>query len=289
MIIIRRLTSLLHCTLSGWFYSARTVISILFILYNAFLSAETACLRLQNLSGTGHIADMLCHFLTIASPASSMLSFVAMLCVLSSIPHDAMWQYTALIRSSRSIWITVHCLTCAIAVVLALAIFLTTSLLFSLPYISPGNTWSDDERLLVDPDLSDMMPLVYEYLRVLPPLRTLGYALFVSFAYYYVIALFLLLFGLFHKQGIGLIILLSIHYLRISILWECFAPFKLWFPEDYSTLTGIVTNSTSSMKTAANTAVLVYIGIITIMILLLCLITRHIDLRFSNDQRKEGR
>ena len=92
-----------------------------------------------------------------------IMASLAFFVMMSEIPKQVPYQKYSTLRMTRRRWLASLILFCMMIVLLYLALMIVSSVLFSLPYVTPGGGWSDLERLAADPDLIYEPPYIPAY------------------------------------------------------------------------------------------------------------------------------
>lgn len=126
---------------------------------------------------------------------------------------------------------------CALAMLkpFYLALMTVSSVLFSLPYVTPGGRWSDLERLAADPDFIYEPPYIPAYVTASLSLLAAGViAGAVLFLFWTAMAFIILLSSLYRVPNVGIVICVAFITGSIVILVESIP--GLILPDQFSTM-----------------------------------------------------
>ena len=116
-----------------------------------------------------------------------------------------------------------------------LALMTVSSVLFSLPYVTPGGRWSDLERLAADPDFIYEPPYIPAYVTASLSLLAAGMiAGAVLFLFWTAMAFIILLSSLYRAPNVGIVICVAFITGSIVILVESIP--GLILPDQFSTM-----------------------------------------------------
>ena len=133
-----------------WAHSLRTVLMLIFALMMNYMLVRSEGARVMNAGYQVHMGEMLFSYLH--QGFNMIMASLAFFVMMSEIPKQVPYQKYSTLRMTRRRWLASLMLFCMMIVLLYLALMIVSSVLFSLPYVTPGGGWSDLERLAADPD-----------------------------------------------------------------------------------------------------------------------------------------
>ena len=133
-----------------WAHSLRTVLMLIFALMMNYMLVRSEGARVMNAGYQVHMGEMLFSYLH--QGFNMIMASLAFFVMMSEIPKQVPYQKYSTLRMTRRRWLASLMLFCMMIVQLYLALMIVSSVLFSLPYVTPGGGWSDLERLAADPD-----------------------------------------------------------------------------------------------------------------------------------------
>ena len=144
-----------------WAHSLRTVLMLIFALMMNYMLVRSEGTRVMNAGYQVHMGEMLFSYLN--QGFNMIMASLAFFVMMSEIPKQVPYQKYSTLRMTRRRWLASLMLFCMMIVLLYLALMIVSSVLFSLPYVTPGGGWSDLERLAADPDLIYEPPYIPAY------------------------------------------------------------------------------------------------------------------------------
>ena len=144
-----------------WAHSLRTVLMLIFALMMNYMLVRSEGARVMNAGYQVHMGEMLFSYLH--QGFNMIMASLAFFVMMSEIPKQVPYQKYSTLRMTRRRWLASLMLFCMMIVLLYLALMIVSSVLFSLPYVTPGGGWSDLERLAADPDFIYESPYIPAY------------------------------------------------------------------------------------------------------------------------------
>ena len=216
-----------------WAHSLRTVLMLIFALMMNYMLVRSEGARVMNAGYQVHMGEMLFSYLH--QGFNMIMASLAFFVMMSEIPKQVPYQKYSTLRMTRRRWLASLMLFCMMIVLLYLALMIVSSVLFSLPYVTPGGGWSDLERLAADPDLIYEPPYIPAYVTSsLSPLAAGVIAGAVLFLFWTAMAFIILLSSLYRAPNVGIVICVAFITGSIVILVESIP--SLILPDQFSTM-----------------------------------------------------
>lgn len=275
--LARQMLSCLYVHFSAWLHSPRTVIMGIVILCFTYMHARSFGHTLSVYNLTAHLWETVFWYLSTGFNVVMTSTFI--LLMVSEIPKRTPFQNSMLVRVTRGKWLSsqlLFCFTVALLMLILMTVFCTV---LSLPYIKPGDGWSDLERLAENPDYQYEVQLVPVYIRVLPPWQACLWAGAIVFLFWVTMLLVILLFSIWGQPNVGL--LLYIFLLQFSLTFRFEMVPGMRTPTHFASLCAVA-NQFEGKELASLPIVLgAYIIIDFLLIALMMLRIQHTDLCFS--------
>lgn len=232
---IKEMSAMLHSLLVDWFYSPRTIISVIILIALAYMNARSYSNMLENAQLYAYSGESIHYFISNGF-GNITLASALFLIMMAEIPHRSAFQNVLLIRSSRRTWLSSQVLFCCFATILMIFILLTFSMLFSCSSISAGTGWSDLERIAADPDTEWMTQLTSEYIRQITPGQASLEAFLILFFFWFTMTLIILLCTLFGKPNAGMVAYVFLLVLHVTVMWEHLPAWMRYMPVNFATM-----------------------------------------------------
>lgn len=277
---IRSLGAMLHSLLVDWFYSPRTIISVVFLTALAYMNARSYVNMLDMAQLYAYPGESIYYFLS-SGFGNVTLTSALFLVMMAEVPRRIAFQNVLLIRSSRKKWLSAQLLFCCFAAVLMILFLLLFSMLFSAGGISNGTGWSDLERIAQDPDALYMPQLTSEYIRRLTPVQASFSAFFVLFFFWFTMTLIVLLCTLLGKPSAGIILYISLLVLHVTLLWEALPVWMRYMPANFATLQHVGSSFPEQELQVLPIVFGVYIALDIVLILCMSIKVKKMELFFE--------
>lgn len=274
--ISRWLSSSVYGHLSLWLSSIRTILMALFILLMTYMLVRSMENSVSNNQLDVHLGETLFSY---ANKGFNMImTSVAFLVMMSELPKRVPYQNYAAMRLSRGKWLASLIIFCVGIVFVFVVLMIAASAFFSISFITPGNGWSDLERLAMDEDYIHQTQFVAEYIRVLSPVTACMLAAFILYLFWLTMAFLILLFSLCGAPNLGVVFCISLVLLNITILFESLPGIKL--PSHFATLGAIVSQVEKNKLEYVAKVICGYFFIDALLLILLKIRAQHMDIRF---------
>lgn len=258
-----------------WAHSLRTVLMLAFALMMNFMLAKSEGARVMNAGIQVHLGEMLFSYLQ--QGFNMIMASLAFLVMMSEIPKQTPYQPYAALRMGRRRWLASLMLFCMGIVLLYLALMIVSSVLFSLPYVTPGGGWSDSQRLAADPDA---VPYIPSYVTAsLSPLTASVLAGAVLFLFWTAMAFILLLASLCRAPNVGIVLCVAMITGSIVVLVESLPGLKL--PDQFSTMGQIAAQFSENKLAAVGLALAGWLALDGLLAALMDRRVRRMDMVFS--------
>lgn len=236
---IRRRRKWLSSSMYGhfcmWAYSLRTIMMTVFILLMTYMLVRSTENSIQVNRFDVHLGETLFSYVNMGF--NMIMTSVALMVMMSEIPKRVSYQNYMVFRLSRRKWLISMVAFCISIVFVFVVLMFAFSAILSITFVTPGEGWSDLERLALDENYAFEMQFVDEYIRILHPATACMLAAFIVFLFWITLALLILLFSLCNMQNFGIVFCVSLLLLNITILFESLPGVKL--PSHFATLNAI--------------------------------------------------
>ncbi|MEG0901378.1 MAG: hypothetical protein RSG96_04610 [Clostridia bacterium] len=270
----------LRAHLSAWFHSPRTFLMGLFILCLTYMLTRSYEHTLLTLGYHAHFMESIFYHLHMGF--NMTMTSAVLLIMVSEVPKRISFQNYMLIRTSRVKWLFSQILFCVAVVLLMLFLITSFSALLTLPYVTPGEGWSDLERLALNKNYLYEQQLVPLYIHSINPLQACLYATAILFFFWLTMVLVILLCSILGQPNLGLILYIFIILSPRSIRYEAFPWLKT--PMHFSTLGAIAAQFPKHEIAAAFYTVFIFLLIDVTLIAVMILHIGHADLCFSGKE-----
>ncbi len=270
------LSSSIYGHLSLWMCSIRTILMALFILLMTYMLVRSMENSVSNNQFDVHLGEVLFSY---ANEGFNMImTSVAFLVMMSELPKRVPYQNYAAMRLSRGKWLASLIIFCIGIVFIFIVLMFVASAFFSFFFTTPGNGWSDLERLVMSKDYVHQIQFVSEYIRVLSPATACILAAFILYLFWLTMALLILLFSLCGAPNFGVMLCISLLLLNITILFESLPGIKL--PSHFATLGAIASQVEKNKLEYVAKVVCGYFFLDAILLILMKVRVRNMDIRF---------
>ena len=166
----------------------------------------------------------------------SLLAGTLFLLLMTDLPKKGSAQNYQLIRTSRARWLSGQVTYCLLMVAVFVAVMIALSLLFAIPILQAGNTWSESAREQLGYALPAEASFPLATREAMPPARALLINIALSGAYWLGLALLILFSGLIGQSLFGLVPAMVIQLLPWMV--NTFVQMEpiYWFPGSYATV-----------------------------------------------------
>ena len=230
------LFSVVRIQLSDWMHSPRTLISLGILFLLTYMNSRDLAYTLECSHLYAHVGETIVYYLATGFGNFLLVSAIYLV-MISEIPRKSSFQYAVLIRTNRKAWYFSQILSCFFIVLVSVSIILLLSLAFSIPFLTPGNGWSDSERMLkIIESETSFLP---SYIIAEPILSVAFLSGAILYSFWLVMTLSIFIATLCNRATIGLLIFALILSIKVTVLWESVSEFPLFFPTDYATLINI--------------------------------------------------
>jgi len=262
--------------MSAWLRSPRTLVMGLVLLGYAVAHARSFAYTLERCGHTAHLGETVFYYLN--TGFNVVMTSTFLLIMLSEIPKRMAFQNVMLIRISRGTWLRSLLLFCVAAVLLMMGLMTALCVGFSLPSVTPGQGWSDLERLAANPDYQYEPQFVAPYIRVLQPWQACLCAAGVLFLFWLTMLLVILLFSLLGQPQLGLLVYMFI--LQFALIFR-FEIVHWLTPIHFATLNNAALQFEGRELASLPRVFGAYLLIDGVLVALMRLSVQHADLRFS--------
>lgn len=261
---------------SLWMHSMRTILMTVFVLLMTYMLVRSYEYNISTNQYEVHIWETLYSYSN--TGFNMIMTSVAFLVMMSEIPRRIAYQNYSMFRLSRNKWVISLFLFClGIAFVFTIMMYAVAAL-FSISFVTPGNEWSDIERLAKDANYIFEKQLVPNYIREILPSEACLFAAIILLLFWTTIAFSVLLFSLYGATNFGVILCVSLLLLNITILFESLPGIKL--PSQYATLAAIAAQAPGNELRFTLKVACVYIAIDIAMIWKMIKRVRSMDIKF---------
>lgn len=233
--VLRRVFAAALVDYGSWMRSPRTLLAPVFIAAIGYLqmSGYENLLRASGLSM--HYVETL--YYEFSFGCNMPMTTALFLMMLSELPgrmriHPFVW-----IRLSRGQWLAAQILYSLMMVLTMLLMLLLSITVFSLPLVTAGCGWSDMQRMAAGYGGGALIEL--SVMEQFSPFQALMLAIAPMFFFWLTMALVILLFGLWGRAVLGMLLYAFFMVAHVTIYFECF-PFPMRLPMHYATLINIV-------------------------------------------------
>ena len=185
-------------------------------------------------------------------------------------------------RLSRRRWLVSQIIFCTGMVLIFIMLMIVLSTLFSLTFVTPGDGWSDLERLAKDPKYVDEYQYVAAYIRILTPFTACVLAAVILFFFWLTMAFLILLFSLCGIPNFGVVFCVSLLLLHITLLFESLPRMKL--PVQFATLSAVASQVQEHKFRFIALVIAGYIVGDALLIKLMDVRIQHMDIQFSGKE-----
>ena len=270
------LSASLYGHLSLWKSSIRTTLMAIFILLMTYMLVRSMGNSVSVSKFGVHLGETLFAYANMGF--NMIMTSVALMVMMSELPKRVSYQNYAVMRLSRGKWLISLVIFCIGIVFIFVVLMLTASALFSVSFVTPGNGWSDLERLAADESYVYEMQFVSEYIRVLSPSSACMLASFILYLFWLTMILLILLFSLCEMPNFGVVFCISLLLLNITILFESLPGMKL--PSHFATLGAIASQVDKNKLQYVVKVVCVYFLLDALLLALIAARVKHMDIRF---------
>ena len=132
-----------------WAHSLRTILMAIFILLMNYMLTRSYESGVTMRQWEVHLGETL--FAYLDSGFNLTVTSIALLVMMSELPKRVSYQNYTLMRLSRRRWLVSQIIFCTGMVLIFIMLMIVLSTLFSLTFVTPGDGWSDLERLAKAP------------------------------------------------------------------------------------------------------------------------------------------
>lgn len=267
-------TALVFSNFDSWIRNSRTILMILFTLATSYLTVRSYGKGITALGYSMSFSESMAWLFMTGFNGIAMAS-LAFLVMISEIPRRIPFQQYSIIRTTRMKWIGAQILYCCLMVLTMLTVIFLLSAVFLIPYMTPGNGWSDTVRIAqgVDEDLA----LVPSWVRLnFTPWQAFAVSILPIFLFWFVMVLTVLLFSLLGAPAIGISIYGVILFSSIIFYFESIQGFEP--PMTFSTLLKIGYQYEKELQSRFSSVLIGYAIIISALIFLILFIAKKMDM-----------
>lgn len=258
----------------SWVWSPRTVLMPVFIAAICYLQMCGYESILQSTGFGMHYIETM--FYEFSFGCNMPMTTALFLIMVSELPRRMIFQQYILIRSHRWHWLAAQILYCLMMVLTMLAVIFLFMTTFALPLVTPGEGWSDMERIaagVIEPEMTLIdLSIIHQF----SPAAALIAAMIPVFCFWFTMVLVILLFGIWGHAVIGLMIYASLMVAHVTIYFECF-PFPVRLPMHYATLMNIMSISGQELEQLCS-VIGGYVVIIVALIAIMMASVRYVEL-----------
>lgn len=278
----RSIYSIAIANFDAWIHTPRTYLMVLFISAICYLQICGYKMTLQTSGYTMHLIETLFYELNFGCNMS--MTTTLFLITISEIPRQISFQQYLLIRTNRIHWILAQMLYCLFMVLTMILLIIMCLTIAALPISTPGQGWSDLERLSSQSmQIEDaLIPkyILFNY----TPTEALFLSLIPIFMFWLVMVFVVLFFGIWGAPVWGVMIYASLMVANVTILFELF-PFQLVLPMHFATLENITAGHIGNEITILRNVGFAYLILIALLACLMILSVKWRELVFYSDRK----
>ena len=263
-----------------WAHSLRTILLAIFILLMNYMLTRSYESGVTMRQWEVHLGETL--FAYLDSGFNLTVTSIALLVMMSELPKRVSYQNYTLMRLSRRRWLVSQIIFCTGMVLIFIMLMIVLSTLFSLTFVTPGDGWSDPERLAKDPKYVDEYQYVAAYIRILTPFTACVLAAVILFFFWLTMAFLILLFSLCGIPNFGVVFCVSLLLLHITLLFESLPRMKL--PVQFATLSAVASQVQEHKFRFIALVIAGYIVGDALLIKLMDVRIQHMDIQFSGKE-----
>lgn len=263
-----------------WAHSLRTILMAIFILLMNYMLTRSYESGVTMRQWEVHLGETL--FAYLDSGFNLTVTSIALLVMMSELPKRVSYQNYTLMRLSRRRWLVSLIIFCTGMVLIFIMLMIVLSTLFSLTFVTPGDGWSDLERLAKDPKYVDEYQYVAAYIRILTPFTACVLAAVILFFFWLTMAFLILLFSLCGIPNFGVVFCVSLLLLHITLLFESLPRMKL--PVQFATLSAVASQVQEHKFRFIALVIAGYIVGDALLIKLMDVRIQHMDIQFSGKE-----
>lgn len=273
----KALLTIARSNLESWFYSPRTIVAFVFIVLICFMEVSALNRQLQSANLVFHYPEML--FYVFYTGCNNKMISTMLLIAVCEMPRRIVFQNYALIRSTRKEFLMAQMIYCLAIVLIALLLVAICASVFTIGHLSAGSNWSDNARVAAGVMREDQTVISEFFRKSMNPGVAIFFAVMPMFFFWFTMLMVVLLFSIFSKPLLGIIIYVFILWSSSILMFEGIPGIVL--PSQFAPLRSMALEYRDEAMGYYGRVMMGYVIVDAALIIAMFIRIKHCDLAFN--------